>query len=183
MTEERRPKGISRRTIVKGAAWAVPTIPLVAAAPAYAVSGTVTGQFLSACKSPGNSCAAYPKGYILSIEICNQTNYDIMIAPVSVDDGLLNGAPTDFLAYGGEQEVLQGQCTTVYIGIDDQGASPQASISGTLNYVYWAPDLGETKEADGLPGDVDFAAPETPPCAYPNPTPPPPTTSCPPGFS
>lgn len=45
-------KGLSRRTLMKGAAWAVPAIALVSSAPAYAVScgtmtATATGKFLS----------------------------------------------------------------------------------------------------------------------------------------
>ena len=38
MSQETEKKGVSRRTLVKGAAWAIPATPLVVAAPAYAVS-------------------------------------------------------------------------------------------------------------------------------------------------
>lgn len=38
MSQESQKKGVSRRTLVKGAAWAVPAVPLIVAAPAYAAS-------------------------------------------------------------------------------------------------------------------------------------------------
>ena len=41
MTEEREQRRVSRRTIAKGAAWAVPAVPLAVATPAYAQSGCV----------------------------------------------------------------------------------------------------------------------------------------------
>ena len=56
---EPQKSGISRRTVTKAMAWAVPAIAIAAPAPAFAISGeppTVTiGQ---ACKLPGNSQAA-----------------------------------------------------------------------------------------------------------------------------
>lgn len=56
MTEENEPKRISRRTVAKGLAWAIPAVPLVVAAPAYAqspqcLSVTLTGD---SCKWPGS---------------------------------------------------------------------------------------------------------------------------------
>ena len=78
--EERR---ISRRTIAKGAAWAVPTVPLVVATtPAYASSGGgPKGTFQRACKQPGNSCApfGFTKGYSFLITITNPTNKPIYV--------------------------------------------------------------------------------------------------------
>ncbi len=63
MTDERQKKGISRRTVVKGAAWAVPAVPLVVATPAYAASPqcitlTITG---TACRwtGAGNNWSYY----------------------------------------------------------------------------------------------------------------------------
>jgi len=48
---------VSRRTLAKGAAWAVPVIAVAAAAPAQAASGDEpTLAFVGACKFPGNSC-------------------------------------------------------------------------------------------------------------------------------
>ena len=63
MTEETK---VQRRTITKGAAWAVPVVAVGAAAPAFAASGepTFAGQ---SCKEPGASHvkdgSTYKHGY------------------------------------------------------------------------------------------------------------------------
>lgn len=81
--EERR---ISRRTIAKGAAWAVPVVPLVVATPAYASSGGgPTGSITNACKQPGASCFnqyGFLKGYTFLATITNPTDEDLYIYPV-----------------------------------------------------------------------------------------------------
>lgn len=78
--------GISRRTLAKGAAWAVPAVAVAAAAPARAASGgppRVT--VLDACKQPGNSCNTgqrpfgFVKGYTFTVRIDNPTTEDIYI--------------------------------------------------------------------------------------------------------
>jgi hypothetical protein len=62
----------SRRTVAKGVAWSVPTIAMVTAGPTMATSGPEpTFRFISACKSPGNSCSVFPKGYDFRFEVCN----------------------------------------------------------------------------------------------------------------
>jgi hypothetical protein len=61
-TAARPSGGLSRRTVVKGAAWSVPVMMVGSAAPAMAMS-----PFLSfngdACKNPGKSCKDFPKSY------------------------------------------------------------------------------------------------------------------------
>lgn len=82
MTEEREQRHVSRRTIAKGAAWAVPAVPLIVATPAYASSGGgPTGSFKNACKQPGNSCApfGFTKGYSFVVTITNPTNKPIYV--------------------------------------------------------------------------------------------------------
>src|SRR5690606_16590212 len=76
MTEQREDRRISRRTIAKGAAWAIPAVPLVVATPAYAASGGGPSVTLGdACKLPGNSCGnVFVKGYIFDAEVCNNTD-------------------------------------------------------------------------------------------------------------
>jgi hypothetical protein len=50
-----KPKpGVSRRTVVKGTAWAVPAVVVASAAPAMAASPCITADFDStSCKQPG----------------------------------------------------------------------------------------------------------------------------------
>ena len=66
-------KGVSRRTVVVGTAWAVPAIVVASAAPAMALSGpvTFTGR---ACKSPGN-----PKRYLFEITVTNSNNVPLQL--------------------------------------------------------------------------------------------------------
>jgi len=62
----------SRRSVVKGAAWAVPAIAVASAAPTVAASTgflTFTG---SACKLPGSSSSNY-KGYVFELLAHNAT--------------------------------------------------------------------------------------------------------------
>ncbi|GGB69968.1 hypothetical protein N798_15675 [Knoellia flava TL1] len=82
MTEQREERRISRRTIAKGAAWTVPAVPLVMATPAYAASGGgPTGNFLGACKQPGNSCEPYGfnKGYSFLVSVTNTSTKPIYV--------------------------------------------------------------------------------------------------------
>lgn len=63
---------ISRRTLTKGVAWAAPVVAVGAAAPAFAASEPPpTFSYGSACKSPGNSCKEFPKGYEFRFTVCN----------------------------------------------------------------------------------------------------------------
>src|SRR5262245_32612177 len=62
----------SRRTVVKGAAWAVPAVVVAGAAPAMAASPgflTFTGR---ACKLPGNSTSTF-KGFVFELVAKNVT--------------------------------------------------------------------------------------------------------------
>lgn len=67
------PQGVSRRTVTKAMAWAVPAVAVAAAAPAFAASGTppvITAG--AACKLPGNSCKTLPpKGYQVPATVYN----------------------------------------------------------------------------------------------------------------
>ena len=75
-------KGVSRRTVVVGTAWAVPAIVVASAAPAMALSGpvTFTGR---ACKSPGN-----PKRYLFEITVTNSNNVPLQLNAISL---VING--------------------------------------------------------------------------------------------
>ena len=70
-SEGARPSGSNRRTVVKGAAWAVPAVAVAAAAPAMAASPTcLTAQFLGdSCKQPGTG-----NNFGYRLEICFTNN-------------------------------------------------------------------------------------------------------------
>lgn len=98
---------VSRRTIAKGAAWAVPAIVVASPAPALAASGPpATRQFsvLSGCKLPGNSNATF-KGYAFAMTASNTTSGTVVITINSIT---LNG--TDL---GNALVVDLDTCTTL----------------------------------------------------------------------
>ena len=70
-SEGARPSGSNRRTVVKGAAWAVPAVAVAAAAPALAASPKcLTAQFLGdSCKQPGSG-----NNFGYRLEICFTNN-------------------------------------------------------------------------------------------------------------
>lgn len=68
------PSGVSRRTVVKGAAWAVPAITVASAVPAYASSAPIeiTGVSIS-CKHPGNA-GTFEKAYHIEFTFKNTSD-------------------------------------------------------------------------------------------------------------
>ena len=69
--ESEKPGGVSRRTVTKGMAWAVPAIAIAAPVPAFAAAseGPLTLEG-TGCKLPGNSNATY-KGYAFNLTAQN----------------------------------------------------------------------------------------------------------------
>jgi hypothetical protein len=98
-------KGVSRRTVVVGTAWAVPAIVVASAAPAMALSGpvTFTGR---ACKSPGN-----PKRYIFELSVTNTTNAPLVFNAVSlVVDGVTSANVCPTTGTRVRRRILQRSC-------------------------------------------------------------------------
>lgn len=79
--------GISRRTVTKAMAWAVPVIAIAAPAPAFAASPGIISFTGAGCKLPGNSNDVY-KGYAFRMSATNTTPDDIT---VTITDATLNG--------------------------------------------------------------------------------------------
>ncbi|WP_404443952.1 hypothetical protein LG315_10875 [Microbacterium marinum] len=157
-----QPTGISRRTVAKTMAWAVPAIAIAAPAPAFAASGGApSGQFLDACKQPGNSCFSgygFRKGYTFTFTITNTTTDPLYIYPT------LNGTvnPRFFLTVtsstGGKvfpyatarrytggvigaplaaaELIAPGGSITIIINSNASGNSENISASGAL-YMAW----------------------------------------------
>lgn len=85
--------GISRRTVTKAMAWAVPAIAVAAPIPAFAASGTRPQITVgSACKSPGGSCATFKFGYAVPVTITNTSNKTIWITSLTLTKNTL-GVP------------------------------------------------------------------------------------------
>lgn len=81
----------ARRTIVKGAAWAIPAVAVASAAPAHAASAPeiIDWSSSSACKIPGNSHGdlCYDKGYVLWGHFENPTSSPITITITGITVG------------------------------------------------------------------------------------------------
>ncbi len=73
--------GISRRTLAKGAAWAVPAVAVAAARPAMASSAGSSGHRSGTpASSPGDSCAPeFSKGYTFTVRLYNPTGETVYV--------------------------------------------------------------------------------------------------------
>ena len=178
--EERR---ISRRTIAKGAAWAVPVVPLVVATPAYAASGG--GPVITvgdACKLPGNSCGnVFVKGYIFDVTISNPTDQDIYLfdqagfeitfTDTNPDISLFFQAAVDAVT----GEVIEfpylleaGSSLVIILNAGENGNAANVSLTGTIS-VPWGHTLPAGSDPDNHPPAVDgFTFPDTPPVQNPS---------------
>jgi hypothetical protein len=85
--------GVSRRTVMKGAAWSVPAVVVASAAPAFASSQGIFQLDGKACKLPGNSNDTY-KGYAFGITATNPFNVPIVVTVTSL---LFNGEDLGFV--------------------------------------------------------------------------------------
>ncbi|MBC9957782.1 hypothetical protein [Yimella sp. cx-51] len=89
-------RGVTRRNLTRGVAWAAPTIAFGAHVAAHAASGyQVWFKPLGvACKTPGASCekpTGITKGYVVRVQVCHNIPYDTEItirdATVSLGGG------------------------------------------------------------------------------------------------
>lgn len=95
------PNGVSRRTVTKAMAWAVPVIAVSAAVPAYAASQINISLNGAGCKLPGNSNSTY-KGYAFAVTINNTSTVPVTITILTItlngvslgDSALVNLVPT-----------------------------------------------------------------------------------------
>lgn len=163
MSETRR--GISRRTLVKGTAWAVPAVAVASAAPAMAASGTVTFENLSsACKLPGASCqgqTGVKKGYVVAVQVCNTVTGNpgnVTVTFAEQVNGALCGNTKAWNIKPNPLVLTQSGCSTVYLALDGEPDSANCAINGSTTFT-WEAENGLTGS-----GELTFSAPATPPC-------------------
>ncbi|MFC4139884.1 MULTISPECIES: hypothetical protein [unclassified Microbacterium] len=89
MTDNTEQSGISRRTVTKAMAWAVPAIAVAAPIPAFAASGPKpTLEHGPACKAPGGSVqgceSSFKFGYGVPVTITNPSNKDVWITSITI---------------------------------------------------------------------------------------------------
>lgn len=153
---------ISRRTLAKGTAWAVPAVAVASVAPSVAASPIVTvSEAGKACKLPGNSCGGqgYNKGYLQPLEICNNSNTATITVTITEPAYLLiNGKRVQFHPNPKTFTVDPGDCQRVILNLNLQDNSTNSSIKGTIKWTYESTD-GQSGE-----GTTDIYTAATPPC-------------------
>ncbi|UNK70143.1 hypothetical protein [Microbacterium sp. H1-D42] len=157
--------GISRRTVTKAMAWAVPAVAVASSVPLAAASEIVTvSQAGDACKLPGESCKnntpSWSKGYLQPLQICNNSNTDTITVSISVPATLtFNGQAENFTPIPGNFTVGPNQCQNVVLNLNLQDNSQNSSISGTLFWTWESQD--QTQSGNG---STPISTGSTPPC-------------------
>jgi hypothetical protein len=167
--------GLSRRTLAKGAAWAVPTVIAVGAAPMISASDgyVIITSGGDACKLPGASCDI-TKGYTQPFLVCSTVKYPVKVTMDPNQTLLVNGTSvliTDYFWVGGTGPVLDlgtsGDgtqfCDTFYVQLE-MGSSANSSLVGTLTY-SWSSVGAPGAEITGT-GSSDINTLTTPPCDH-----------------
>lgn len=150
------PKGVSRRTVAKAMAWAVPVVAIAAPAPAFAVSGKAPTICPGVgCKLPGNSgngCAdvlGFPtldanKGFAFPLEITNNDDLPIVIQSITMV-GEIGGKTFTSVGFSQDpippvQDAPDNTVTVVWYanGSDSNQAGGTATI-----VVEWGHDLSD----------------------------------------
>ena len=136
--EEQPTGGISRRTVTKAMAWAVPAIAIAAPVPAFAASGgsfTLSG---AGCKLPGNSNSIY-KGYAFQLSMSNTTDNPITLDVLTITLGTtdLGGVSIVNLQNGNSQSdpfLIPANTSYPSLALLTQNAANSAN--GTLTITY-----------------------------------------------
>ncbi len=115
MSNDDKTKGIKRRTLVAGTAWAVPAVTIAAPAMAYQLSGNLITATGEASKLQGNSCCAsipscpyYVQGYRYYFNVANPPGKDACIVIKAVTVGGVN-VPT-FEVWRSDNTLATGCC-------------------------------------------------------------------------
>jgi hypothetical protein len=154
--------GVSRRTVVAGAAWTVPAIVVASAAPAMAATPIVTIGIGVGCKHPGN-----PKRYHFNLLVTNNggttttvTITDIVLLPTSGQNVTFpDPVPFDVGAKQTECIVVDSNLTTNSANGTLQVSYDYTTESGTESFVA-------AIDASSLPPCSQFDIPDTPHPAY-----------------
>lgn len=134
---------ISRRTLAAGAAWAVPAVALVAAAPHVSASGEIVVSITSACKSPGESTVCGKSYLFADVVVTSHISQTATVKFTSVtsnpDPGLYNCSSSQqvssylivnqtFTLAGGAQKTFTAQ----------QCSTSSANIKNVTFRICWA---------------------------------------------
>lgn len=153
MTEHNHSSGLSRRSLARGAAWAVPTIAVLAAAPDASASVIIPPppdiNFTGACGNNGASqkgCGG-TQDLQVPIQLTNKTGRDVIFqvtamytcvncsVPPTSSSGATSGVTGVYTGTAG----VNNACGTPQRG-DCTGGLPEGSVlvpNGTSNGNYW----------------------------------------------
>lgn len=176
MTEQNS-RGVSRRSITKGVAWAAPVVAVAAAAPFAAASydtPPIGFESESACKFPGSSTSC-EKAYRFVLSVTNPVGFPITLNIISVtENGQFSGNFSVMNAYSDLESgtvipVGGAQKYTLVVGPGKNSANTSAKICMTYTYSY-TNNAGQVitayKDPDTkTPFTVCFDYKETAPCA------------------
>ncbi len=145
----------SRRTVVRGAAWATPVVLVAAAAPTVAAS-VVVGLTLSGsgCKLPGGSTDLV-KGYVFGITILNNGTVaaDVVLTSITINGDSLG--VDDVLIQDGDSCAIVGSQFQVAAGSARNIAlytrNYNKSAAGTLTLGYSFDPVGPTPAVTPAP--------------------------------
>jgi hypothetical protein len=120
-SEGARPSGTNRRTVVKGAAWAVPAVAVASAAPAMAASPCIPEITFSddSCRCPGQS-TEFEFTYFVRLcaddTTCPDSEDDfVTVTGIASKTGGPGGTPLTPVGFSFPIQVPVGECTqTVY---------------------------------------------------------------------
>ncbi|KHK99316.1 hypothetical protein LK09_03305 [Microbacterium mangrovi] len=157
------PQGVSRRTVTKAMAWAVPAVAVAAAAPAFAASGKP--PIISAgaaCKLPGNSCKTLPpKGYQVPATIQNpDPTKTIWITAITISNNTCGNLTNATAVPAVPFSVTPGQTINVTFVAN---ASSSANQACSFDFeVTWG-HASDGSDHDHSPIPVHVVIPSTPP--------------------
>ena len=159
--EPQQPTGISRRTVTKAMAWAVPVIAVATPVPAFAASRGILDLSGGGCKLPGNSSVF--KGYVFKLTARNTTAAPITVTITGVT---LNDEPLGNISLiqldgcvvqPGDSITIPANTTIGNLVILTENAA--SSSNGELAVTFTVTGLPGTQEATAT---VDFTNPLTP---------------------
>ncbi|MEW1954973.1 hypothetical protein [Terrabacter sp. NPDC080008] len=139
----------SRRSVVKGAAWAVPAVVVAGAAPTVAASAGPLSFTGGACKLPGGSTDTF-KGYVFELTAVNTVGPNPTTGITVITAVAVNGTPvTSFAASVRSGPTCSGSCTTVSCGAPAEHyfCTPDASTQQVLVYTGAKP-TGNSQNAE-----------------------------------
>jgi hypothetical protein len=150
----------SRRTIARGAAWAVPVIAISAAAPALASSGGIIVEFDpdNSCKYPGQSTGtSFGYKLVFNVTVTEASTFCFTdVSAPNTDFGAVNVVSIEALQ-SGDYVTAPDWCVNLLPGTNNLVATIEAanSANGTATF-FWS--LGD------LTGSVAAEISGFPPC-------------------